>query len=137
MSPDPPTYLASLQANVRQRPIPWEGAVRAGNLTSEQLEQIRAVDKAKHDARKEIVEANLDGYRQLFVGGPRKKSVLELAAKRLDVVQYALVLLSDLLESACLAFHPPSAPAMPASVNKLELCLDSRSEPLPIHDAPG
>jgi V-type H+-transporting ATPase subunit H len=104
MSPDPPTYLASLQANVRQRPIPWEGAVRAGNLTGEQLEQIRAVDKAKHDARKEIVEANLDGYRQLFVGGSGKKSVLELAAKRLDVVQYALVLLSDLLESAC---RPP------------------------------
>lgn len=118
MSPDPPTYLASLQANVRQRPIPWEGAVRAGNLTSEQLEQIHAVDKVKHDARKEIVEANLDGYRQLFVGGPGKKSVLELAAKRLDVVQYALVLLSDLLESACLP-HPltPSAPAMLASVN--------------------
>ncbi|KAK0754141.1 ARM repeat-containing protein [Schizothecium vesticola] len=99
MSPDPPTYLASLQANVRQRPIPWEGAVRAGNLTSDQLEQIRAVDKVKHDARKEIVEANLDGYRQLFVGGSGKKSVLELAAKRLDVVQFALVLLSDLLES--------------------------------------
>ncbi|KAG5766932.1 hypothetical protein H9Q71_014529, partial [Fusarium xylarioides] len=36
MSLDPPTYLASLQSNNRQRPIPWDGAVRAGTLTEEQ-----------------------------------------------------------------------------------------------------
>jgi len=107
MSLDPPTYLASLQSNIRQRPIPWDGAVRAGTLTDEQLAQIRAVDKVKKDARKQTVEANLDGYRSLFVGGPGRKSVLELAAKRQDVVQYILVLLSDLLQSACLP--PPSA----------------------------
>ncbi|KAL2017838.1 hypothetical protein VTK56DRAFT_1640 [Thermocarpiscus australiensis] len=96
---DPPTYLASLQSNIRQRPIPWDGAVRAGTLTEEQLARIRAVDKVKKDVRKQIVESDLDGYRTLFVGGPGKKSVLELAAKRQDVVQYILVLLSDLLES--------------------------------------
>ena len=116
MSLEPPTYLASLQANVRQRPIPWEGAVRAGNLTSEQLEQIRAVDKVKPDARKSVVEANLDGYRQLFLGGPGKKSVLELTAKRLDVVQYILVLLSDLVESACLPPCPETDPSAPATI---------------------
>lgn len=76
--------------------------MRAGTLTDEQLAQIRAVDKVKKDARRQTVEANLDGYRILFVGGPGKKSVLELASKRQDVVQYILVLLSDLLESACL-----------------------------------
>lgn len=99
MSLDPPTYLASLQSNIRQRPIPWDGAVRAGTLTEEQLAKIRAVDKAKKDVRKQTVEADLDGYRLLFVGGPGNKSVLELAAKRQDVVQYILVLLSDLLDS--------------------------------------
>jgi V-type H+-transporting ATPase subunit H len=109
MSLDPPTHLASLQINIRQRPIPWDGAVRAGSLTEEQLSQIRAVDKAKKDARKQTVEANLDGYCSLFVGGPGKKSVLELAAKRQDVVQYILVLLSDLLESASLPFLVPPA----------------------------
>ncbi|KAK3394592.1 armadillo-type protein [Podospora didyma] len=99
MSLDPPTYLASLQSNIRQRPIPWDGAVRAGTLTDDQLARIRAVDKLKRDQRKQIVEADLDGYCLLFVGAPGKKSVLELAAKRQDVVQYILVLLNDLLDS--------------------------------------
>ncbi|KAL2257821.1 hypothetical protein VTK26DRAFT_9124 [Humicola hyalothermophila] len=96
---DPPPYLASLQSNIRQRPIPWDGAVRAGTLSEDQLARIRAVDKVKRDVRKQTVEADLDGYRALFVGGNGKKSVLESAAKRHDVVQYILVLLSDLLES--------------------------------------
>ncbi|KAK3330362.1 ARM repeat-containing protein [Apodospora peruviana] len=99
MSLDPPTYLASLQSNIRQRPIPWDGAVRAGTLTDDQLAKIRAVDKVRKEARKQTIEADLDGYRVLFVGGPGEKSVLELAAKRQDVVQYILVLLSDLLIS--------------------------------------
>lgn len=97
---DPPPYLASLQSNIRQRPIPWDGAVRAGTLTEDQLARIRAVDKVKRDVRKQIVEGDLDGYRILFVGGPGNRSVLESASKRQDVVQYILVLLSDLLDSA-------------------------------------
>ena len=99
MSLDPPTYLASLQNNIRQRPIPWDGAVRAGTLTDEQLAKIRAVERVKKDARKQTVEADLDGYRVLFIGEPGKPSVLELAHKRTEVVQYILVLLNDLLES--------------------------------------
>ncbi|KAL2159167.1 hypothetical protein VTH06DRAFT_2599 [Thermothelomyces fergusii] len=96
---DPPTYLASLQGNTRQRPIPWDGIVRAGTLTEDQLARIRAVDKVKRDVRKQVVEDDLDGYRVLFVGGPGTKSVFESASKRPDVVQYILVLLGDLLES--------------------------------------
>src|SRR5690348_4518068 len=97
---DPPTYLASLQSNIRQRPIPWDGAVRAGSLTEDQLARIRAVDKVKREVRQQTVDADLDGYRILFVGEPGKtKSVLESASKRQDVVQYMLVLLSDLLDS--------------------------------------
>lgn len=109
MSLDPPTYLASLQGNIRQRPIPWDGAVRAGTLTEDQLTRIRVVDKVKKDVRKETIESDLDGYSVLFVGGPGKKSVLELAAKRQDVVQYILVLLNDLLSSMFLPFVLPSA----------------------------
>ena len=92
---DPPTYLASLQNNIRQRPIPWDGAVRAGTLTDAQLAKIRAVDKVRKEASKQAVEADLDGYRSLF------SSVLQSAANRQDVVQYILVLLNDLLNSAC------------------------------------
>ncbi|ATY62528.1 vacuolar ATP synthase subunit H [Cordyceps militaris] len=100
MSLDPPTYLASLQSNIRQRPIPWEGAVRAGTLTEDQHAKIRAVDKAKKPGqRKEIVEADLDGYRALFVGGNGKPSVLETAAKQANVIQYILVLLADVLDA--------------------------------------
>lgn len=99
MSLDPPTYLASLQNNIRQRPIPWDGQVRAGTLTDDQLAKIKAVERAKKDTRKEIVEADLDGYRILFVSEAGKPSVLELASKRhTEVVQYILVLLKDLLD---------------------------------------
>jgi V-type H+-transporting ATPase subunit H len=101
MSLDPPTYLASLQNNIRARPIPWDGAVRAGTISDDQLSKIRAVDKVRKDQRKQIVEGDLDGYRTLFVGGSGQPSVLEAAARRADVVQYILVLLGDLLEGNC------------------------------------
>ncbi|KAF7559689.1 hypothetical protein G7046_g4466 [Stylonectria norvegica] len=100
MSLDPPTYLASLQSNIRQRPIPWDGAVRAGTLTEDQYAKIRAVDKAKKpEQRKEIVSGDFDGYRLLFVGGEGKSSVLETAGKHANVIQYILVLLGDVLEA--------------------------------------
>lgn len=102
MSLDPPTYLASLQSNIRQRPIPWDGAVRAGTLTEEQYNKIRAVDKAKKlEQRKETVQGDLDGYRLLFVGASGKPSVIESASQNPNVIQYILVLLSDLLEGKC------------------------------------
>lgn len=99
MSLDTQTYLASLQSNIRQRPIPWDGAVRAGTLTEEHYAKIRAVDKAKKpEQRKEIVEGDIDGYRLLFVGASGKASVLESASQHANVIQYILVLLSDLVD---------------------------------------
>ncbi len=98
MSLDPPPYLSSIQNNIRARPIPWDGAVRAGTITDDQLSKIRAVDKVRKEMRKQTVEGDLDGYRKLFVGGEGKPSVLQSAARRADVVQYVLVLLSDLLD---------------------------------------
>lgn len=100
MSLDPPTYLASLQSNIRQRPIPWEGQVRSGTLSEEQYSKIRAVDKSKKpEQRKEIVEGDVAGYSALFVGGSGKPGVLESAGKHANVIQYILVLLSDLLDA--------------------------------------
>ncbi|XMA11360.1 hypothetical protein WAI453_004151 [Rhynchosporium graminicola] len=98
MSLNPPPYLASLQNNIRSRPLPWDGIVRAGTISDAQLSKIRAVDKVRKEQRKEVVEADPDGYRTLFVGGGGQPSVLESAAKRGDVVQYILVLLGDLLD---------------------------------------
>lgn len=98
MSLDPPPYLGSLQSNIRQRPIPWDGAARAGTITESQLAKIRAIDKVRKEQRKQVVESDLDGYRILFVGEPSNPGVLESASRRSDVVQYILVLLSELLE---------------------------------------
>ncbi|KAI0206187.1 armadillo-type protein [Astrocystis sublimbata] len=98
MSLDPAPYLGSLQNNIRQRPIPWDGAARAGTITEAQLAKIRAVDKVRKEQRKQVVESDLDGYRILFVGEPGNPGVLESASRRSDVVQYILVLLGDLLQ---------------------------------------
>jgi hypothetical protein len=105
MSLDPPPYLGSLQNNIRQRPIPWDGAARAGTITENQLAKIRAVDKVRKEQRKQVVDSDLDGYRILFVGEPGTPGVFETASRRSEVVQYILVLLSDLLQGACPAFH--------------------------------
>jgi V-type H+-transporting ATPase subunit H len=111
MSLDPPPYLGSLQSNIRQRPIPWDGAARAGTITEDQLAKIRAVDKVRKEQRTQVVESDLDGYRILFVGEPGTPGVLESASRRSDVVQYILVLLSDLLQSAyaVILFRPISS----------------------------
>lgn len=129
MSLDPPTYLSSLQNNIRARPIPWDGAVRAGTITEDQLSKIRAVDKVRKEQRKQTVEGDLKGYRLLFVGGEGIQSILESAAKRADVVQYILVLLGDLLEgtqavssilpcSTILTFFKLGIPALSAALHE-------------------
>lgn len=97
MSLDPPTYLNSLQNNIRARPIPWEGAVRAGTITDNDLRRIKAVDKVRKEQRKQTVEGDTEAYRALLLGGKQGKSVLESAAKRADVIQYMLVLAGDLI----------------------------------------
>ncbi|KAL8694349.1 MAG: hypothetical protein Q9218_000986 [Villophora microphyllina] len=107
MSLDPPTYLNSLQNNIRARPIPWEGAVRAGTITDIDLKRIKAVDKVRKDQRRQTVESDTDAYRSLLLGGDQGKSVLESAAKRADVIQYMLVLASDLINDV-----PSLAPAL-------------------------
>lgn len=100
MSLDPPTYLSTLQNHIRVRPIPWDGAVRAGTISESQLSKIRAVDKMRKEQRRLTVEADLAAYRALFVGGDGVPSVTEAAAKRADVLQYVLVLVGDLMDGA-------------------------------------
>ena len=103
MSLDPPTYLSSLQNNIRARPIPWDGAVRAGTITDQDLKKIKAVDKVRKEQRRKTVEESPGLYRDLLLGRNKDKSVLESAAKRQDVVQYILVLAGDLLNGALAA----------------------------------
>lgn len=100
MSLDPPSYLGSLQNNIRARPIPWEGAVRAGNITDDHLKKIKAVDKVRKEQRIQTIKTDLAGYTALLAGGSQSKSVLESASRRTDIVQYILVLASDLIQGA-------------------------------------
>lgn len=97
MSLDPPTYLSSLQNNIRARPIPWEGAVRAGTITDNDLKTIKAVDKVRKEQRKQTVESDIEAYQSLILGGTKGRSVLDSASKRPDVIQYMLVLTGDLI----------------------------------------
>ncbi|KAJ6091839.1 hypothetical protein N7467_003808 [Penicillium canescens] len=119
MSLEPPTYLSSLQNNIRARPIPWEGAVRAGNITDDHLKKIKAVDKVRKDQRRQTIEQDLAGYTGLLAGGAQGKSVLDSAARRTDIVQYILVLASDLIQDVpsladSLISHPePYKPFLP------------------------
>ncbi len=106
MSLDPPTYLFSLQNNIRQRPIPWPGAVRAGHITGADLRKIQSVDKVRKEQRRQTVEGDLEGFRTLLLGGNSSKSVLESAGKRADIVQYILVLAGDLIEGQYLQILP-------------------------------
>lgn len=96
---DPPAYLASLQNNIRQRPIPWDGAVRSGILNDDQLSRIRAVDRAKKpDTKRAIVEDDGPAYTSLFVGEAGRPNILESASKQPAMLQYLLVLLGDLVD---------------------------------------
>ncbi|KAG7006685.1 hypothetical protein G7Y79_00013g034570 [Physcia stellaris] len=97
MSLDPPPYLNSLQNNIRARPIPWEGAVRAGTITDNDLKKIKAVDKVRKEQRKQTVESDAKAYQSLLIGGDQGKSVFESASKRADMIQYMLVLTGDLI----------------------------------------
>ncbi|PLB37456.1 H(+)-transporting V1 sector ATPase subunit H [Aspergillus candidus] len=111
MSLEPPTYLSSLQNNIRARPIPWDGAVRAGSITEDHLKRIKAVDKVRKEQRVQTIEGDLPGYVSLLAGGPEGQSVLEAASRRSDIVQYILVLTVDLINdvpslSSELIAHP-------------------------------
>ncbi|PLB43852.1 vacuolar H+-ATPase V1 sector, subunit H [Aspergillus steynii IBT 23096] len=116
---EPPAYLSSLQNNIRARPIPWEGAVRAGNITDDHLKKIKAVDKVRKEQRRQTVEGDLPGYVGLLAGSSDGKSVLDLASRRTDIVQYILVLAADLINdvpslSSALVAHPsPYKPFLP------------------------
>ena len=109
MSLDPPTYLNSLQNNIRTRPIPWEGAVRAGTITENDLKRIKSVDKVRKEQRKQTVESELDNYQSLLLGGDKGKSVFESAAKRVDVIQYMLVLTGDLINGRAINYWEDSS----------------------------
>ncbi|KAK7535902.1 vacuolar ATP synthase subunit H [Phyllosticta citribraziliensis] len=121
MSLDPPTYILSLQNNIRARPISWEGAVRAKTITDGDLKKIKSIDKVRKEQRKQTIEADTNSFVALLLGGDDAQDIFQAAAKgkRQDIIQYMLVLTGDLIDDipsflAALTKHPrPFAPFLP------------------------
>lgn len=98
MSLDAPSYVISLQNNIRSRPIGWDGAVRAKTISETDHKKIKTIDKVRKEQRKQILESETNSYVDLFLGAKDGQSVLQSAAKRQDMVVYLLVLLDDSME---------------------------------------
>ncbi|KAJ4326087.1 H(+)-transporting V1 sector ATPase subunit H [Neodidymelliopsis sp. IMI 364377] len=123
---DPPTYLTSIQNNIRARPISWEGAVRAKTITEEDLKKIKSIDKVRKEQRKQTIESDVQSFVTLLLGGEGSQSIFEAAAKRQDIIHYMLVLLGDIVDdipalTSALIQHPapykPFLPLLKASSN--------------------
>lgn len=95
---DPPTYLTSIQNNIRARPISWEGAVRAKTITEDDLKKIKSIDKVRKEQRKQTIESDVTSFVTLLLGGDGSQSIFEAAAKRQDIIHYMLVLLGDTID---------------------------------------
>jgi V-type H+-transporting ATPase subunit H len=126
MSLEPQTYLTSIQNNIRARPISWEGAVRAKTITDADLKKIKSIDKVRKEQRKQTIEADVDSFVTLLLGGDGSQSIFEAAAKRQDIIHYMLVLLGDIVDdipalTSALVQHPapykPFLPLLKASSN--------------------
>jgi V-type H+-transporting ATPase subunit H len=92
------SFLASIQNNIRGRPISWEGAVRAKTITDADLKKIKSIDKVRKEQRKQTIEGDVDSFVTLLLGGNGSQSIFEAAAKRQDIIHYMLVLLGDMIE---------------------------------------
>ncbi|KAI5787628.1 armadillo-type protein [Peziza echinospora] len=92
-----------LCSNIRARPIGWVGYQRAGTITADEVERIKAIDKVSPEKRVELVSQDSAGYAKLFLGdGGAEKGILgRIGASRDggDIIQYILVLMGDLLEN--------------------------------------
>jgi V-type H+-transporting ATPase subunit H len=101
MSTEAQSFLASIQNNIRGRPISWEGAVRAKTITDADLKKIKSIDKVRKEQRKQTIESDVDSFVTLLLGGNGSQSIFEAAAKRQDIIHYMLVLLGDMIEGKC------------------------------------
>ncbi|PVI08548.1 ATPase, V1 complex, subunit H [Periconia macrospinosa] len=111
MSLDPPAYLFTIQANIRTRPISWEGAMRAKTITDGDLQKIKSIDKVRKEERKQRIEADVQSFVTLLLGADGSQSIFDAVSKRQEIVQYMLVLTEDLITdspslTSALTQHP-------------------------------
>lgn len=80
-------YLEELSNNIRNRPVPWDGYHRANLLSEHDLKSIKAVDRVGRSRKLEVINSDMGRYASLLMG--------LVKSKRVDVLQYALVLGAD------------------------------------------
>jgi V-type H+-transporting ATPase subunit H len=98
MALDPQGYVVSLQNNIRSRPIPWEGAVRAKQLSEDAYAHIKAIDKVRTELRCQALDSDEAGYVSLFLGGKSGASIFQQVAKRQEILHHLLVLFGDAIQ---------------------------------------
>ena len=72
--------------------------MRARTITDDDLKKIKSIDKVRKEQRKQTIESDIDSFVTLLLGGSGSQSIFEAAAKRLDIIQYMLVLTGDLID---------------------------------------
>ena len=72
--------------------------MRARTITDDDLKKIKSIDKVRKEQRKQTIESDVDSFVTLLLGGNGSQSIFEAAAKRLDIIQYMLVLTGDLID---------------------------------------
>lgn len=95
-------YLDELSANIRARPIPWEGYQRASLISENEVQRIKAIDKQPTAKKREIVMNESDDYAQLVMN-------LLSKIKRVDILQYTLVLAGDFISETQAFAHSLSS----------------------------
>lgn len=86
-------YLDELTANIRARPIPWEGYQRASLISEDEVRKIKAIDKQPAAKKREIITKESDDYARLVSNMLGK-------IKRVDIIQYTLVLAGDFISES-------------------------------------
>ncbi|KAJ2449088.1 H(+)-transporting V1 sector ATPase subunit H [Coemansia sp. RSA 2336] len=84
-------FFEEFTEKVRQKPIPWEGYSRAGLISSEELQQLKAFQKQLAERPEQQQPESLAGHVDLVVSLTEKLSSI-------DALQYLLVALDDMVE---------------------------------------
>ncbi|CEP16084.1 hypothetical protein [Parasitella parasitica] len=85
-------YLEKKAANIRQKPILWEGYERASLLTHEQVELIKAIDKKPAQAIQDAMDQKGQTYASLIL-------YLLQNLSRPDTIQYVCLMTDDILSA--------------------------------------
>ncbi|ODV89473.1 hypothetical protein CANCADRAFT_28633 [Tortispora caseinolytica NRRL Y-17796] len=84
-------YLNEICSNIRARPVPWDGYIRTDVVSQADAELIKQIEKLSDEQKKAAVAASPLPY-------VKTTAALLTKTSRPDILQYALVLLSDLLD---------------------------------------